>query len=318
MATLQAARSGLFWHQQKGGVPYITDVRAVSGNNFFVDANASDAGTSAGYGQHPDKPFSTLDSAFAQCTANQGDTIWVLPGHSETVTGAGGIAHDVAGVSVIGLGRGNARPTFLMDAGTAVTYAISAASARVENIVLKAGHNGIVAGVDITAAYAWLKDVEFQDNTTDEHFLTPIKATSTSDGNADGLRIEGCKYITVDSGALEFIEINADVDDLQILNNVYIADAATAAKLLLSAAAKTLTGVQIEGNRLVSGITSGDILVDNGQADNTGYAAFNFAGHHVTSNPTLIDCDGIRMFENYSAQADTVTGAIEPAADSIT
>mgnify|MGYP006139353905 CR=1 FL=1 len=49
---------------------------------------------------------------------NKGDVIVVMPGHAETVSGAAGINCDVAGVSIVGLGRGAARPTITMSAAT--------------------------------------------------------------------------------------------------------------------------------------------------------------------------------------------------------
>ena len=54
----------------------------------------------------------TLDAALASCVANRGDTIFVTPNHTETMTGAGGITLDKAGVSIKGLGRYDARPAF--------------------------------------------------------------------------------------------------------------------------------------------------------------------------------------------------------------
>ncbi len=280
------------------------------GDTYYVDdARAGKSGTS------PEEAVATLDEAFALCTANQGDTIVVLPDHEETVTGAAGIAHDVAGVSVIGLGTGNQRPRFLMDAGTAVSYAISAADAYVENLVFAGGHNGIVLCFDITAVGATLKDIEFEDNTTDEHFLTAIKATSTTDNNADRLTIDGCKYYTLDSGALEFLELNADVDDLTFTNNFYCADAATAGKMILQATGKDLRGTKIIGNTLISGMTTGDIFIDNDTAVNTGVAAYNLVGHHDTAGAVPFDCTGIRLFENYSTGSDTAQGMLLPIAD---
>ena len=65
--------------------------------------------------------LATLDAAFALCTADKGYRIIILPNHSETVTGVGGITADVAGVSVIGLGIGAQRPRFLMDGAATVT-----------------------------------------------------------------------------------------------------------------------------------------------------------------------------------------------------
>src|SRR3990167_6061342 len=59
----------------------------------------------------------------SRCTASRGDVIFVMPGHAETVSAAGGITMDVNGVAIIGLGSGDLRPTITYD--TADTAAIS-------------------------------------------------------------------------------------------------------------------------------------------------------------------------------------------------
>jgi hypothetical protein len=41
-------------------------------------------------GTSPDAPLATIAAAVALCTANRGDTIYVAPGHAETVVAAGG------------------------------------------------------------------------------------------------------------------------------------------------------------------------------------------------------------------------------------
>src|SRR4051812_45633389 len=90
-----------------GGGPYYV-VRAdwAPNNVWFVQSTHSNAGDSAGKGQSPDAPFASIDYAIGNCEADRGDLIVVLPGHVETVTGAAGVALDVAGVRIVGIGRG--------------------------------------------------------------------------------------------------------------------------------------------------------------------------------------------------------------------
>src|SRR4051812_36256395 len=98
------------------------------GNVFFVD---SVTGSSTG-GYSPDAPAATLAQALALCTASKGDTIYLAPGHVESI-GASGLAWNVAGVNIIGLGSGNLRPTFTWHTTDAVVT-ISAANVLVQNI----------------------------------------------------------------------------------------------------------------------------------------------------------------------------------------
>ena len=66
-------------------------------NIFFV--NSVTGTDTAGYGQNPDAPFKSINFAVTQCTANQGDRIYVMPLHVETIAGAAGCAVSVAGVA---------------------------------------------------------------------------------------------------------------------------------------------------------------------------------------------------------------------------
>lgn len=286
-----------------------------TGNVFFVDSNASLASDNTTSGT-TDAPFATLDYAIGQCTANNGDHIIVMPNHAETITGAGGIAADVAGITIIGMGTWNQRPRFLMDGGTAVTFAISAADVTVRNLVFASGHADVVSCFDVTAVGATLMDLEFVDNTTDENFLTIVECSSTTNNNADGLKIINCRAVSPDAGCLEFLEINADLDSLVFSGNVYIVDAATAGKMILVATGKDLTNCLITWNYNANGMTAGDLFIDNDTAVNTGIVAHNRCGHHdVTGAHSLIDLDGVRLFDNLSTSADGASGFVLPAID---
>lgn len=273
------------------------------GDSVYVD---SVNGASTNDGRSPNSPITTLDAAFALCTANQGDTIYVMPNHSETITGAGGIAHDVAGVSVIGLGIGNQRPRFLMDGAITVTYAVTADDAYIENLVFAAGHADVVACITTTKKNTNIVNCEFVDNTTDENFLTEIKATSTTDNDSDGLKVVGCRVISPDTAKVEMIEINADLNDLVVTDNLMVCDAATAAKLIFVATGKDLRGCEVARNTMSLGTTSGDLLIDNDTTVNTGAVYDNRVGHHIpfTSAIRLVDCDGVREWNNVGVNND--------------
>src|SRR4051812_35862716 len=98
------------------------------GNVFFVN---SVTGSSTG-GYSPDPPAPTIAQALALCTASQGDRVYLAPGHVESI-GASGLAWNVAGVEIIGLGTGNNRPTLTWHTTDAVVT-ISAANVLVQNI----------------------------------------------------------------------------------------------------------------------------------------------------------------------------------------
>ena len=77
------------------------------GNVFWVDSVSG----SNSYDGTEKRPFADLDYTVGKCTANNGDIIYVAPGHAETVIAAAGLDFDVAGIEVIGFGVGTTRPT---------------------------------------------------------------------------------------------------------------------------------------------------------------------------------------------------------------
>ena len=79
-------------------------------NSTSVFAKGGIAGSNNNPGTYQ-RPYATIDYAIGQCVANRGDIIVVMPGHTETISAAAGVAQDVAGVAVIGLGDGSLRPT---------------------------------------------------------------------------------------------------------------------------------------------------------------------------------------------------------------
>lgn len=284
-----------------------------AGNAYWVN---SATGSNGNKGTRA-RPFATLDYAFSQCTANQGDVIFVAPNHAETITGAGGIAHDVAGVSVVGLGTGNQRPRFLMDAGTSVTYAISAADAYVGNIVFASGHADVVACFDITGVYAHIDGCEFVDNVADENFKSAITC-SGADGTATGLKVTGCRFMTPDAATLGFILTTGDVEFMEVTDNVVVSEGTGLATLITCATGKDLKRCFIARNYLSSKATANNLFIHNDTAspNNSGIIAHNRCGHaDVTAGHVLGVVGGCRMFDNLSVSTDALSGFVIPAID---
>ena len=282
------------------------------GNVFWVNSN----GGSNGNKGTRNRPFATLDYAIGRCTANNGDIILVMPNHAETITGAGGITADVAGITIIGLGTYNQRPRFLMDGAATVTFVVSAADVTVQNCVFASGHADVVACFAITGKGCTLIDVEFADNTTDENWLTPIKATSTTNNNADGLKVLGCRWVSPDAGCLEFIEANADLADLVVRDN-FVVHEGTASPLVLFATGKDMQRVDIRDNFLSHKMTANELLVNVDTSANSGIIAHNRVGHAdvTTSHDLGIDSLGCRLFDNLSTSTDAASGFVLPAID---
>jgi len=137
---------------------------ATTGNVFFVSSVASGRSNSTAAGRDPSTPFATLDYAIGQCTASNNDVIYVMPGHVETIATAAGVAVDVAGIAIVGMGRGSLRPTMNFTA-TGSTFAITAANILITNILFTGGIDAIVTPITIAAADVELISIETRDVT---------------------------------------------------------------------------------------------------------------------------------------------------------
>lgn len=290
----------------KGDIPTL-------GKDIFLD---SVTGNDNSDGLTPDRAVATLDVAIGLCTANKGWRIIILPNHAETVTGVGGITADVAGISIIGLGIGNQRPRFLMDGAATVTFVVSADDVYIENCVFAAGHADIVRCFNVTGAFFHAHNLEFVENTTAENFLIPFDLTGATANDNDGVRITSCRSIGLDAAATEFIATVEDIDGMVVADNLVVQSGSTDGALVKCATGKDLTNVSIIGNFVQHAMTAGDLLVDNDTTANTGIIAHNRCRHaDVTGAHSLVDCDGVGLFDNLSTSTNTASGFVLPAID---
>src|SRR3990167_10398965 len=133
------------------GAPYIPAAEIATGGKIFFVSNRS--GLPSGNGSTPDYPLSTLDAALAKCQSGRNDTVYVLPGHAETISAADGWASLVAGTKIIGLGNiwGDA-PQFTYSA-TWSDIKINVANVRIQNCrFLMAGALASTTALTVTAA----------------------------------------------------------------------------------------------------------------------------------------------------------------------
>lgn len=187
------------------GIPVLN---TYAGNVFWVD---SGTGSNGNKGTHL-KPFETIDYAVGRCTANNGDIIMVKPGHTETISGAAGIAFDVAGVTVVGLGNGSDRPTLNFTATTS-TVTVTAANVTLKNLLLTGGIDAIVTMIAISAADCTLLEVETRDVTGQM-----VSAITTATG-ADRLLIDGYAHRgAAAAGGANAIELVGADDGVTIRN----------------------------------------------------------------------------------------------------
>ena len=139
-------------------------------NNSSVLAKGGVGGSNGNDGSYR-RPFKTIDYAIGKCAANRGDIIYVMPGHSETVSTVSGstaaVDIDVAGVSIIGLGSGSKQARFdFTNANGAVT--VGANDVSIINMNFHANVPSVLIGLTATTLMTNLevKDCLFDVETT--------------------------------------------------------------------------------------------------------------------------------------------------------
>lgn len=202
---------------------------------IYVDSNTgTDSATRSG--EDIRSPFATIDYAVNKCTANNLDTILVLPLHAETVTSA--ITLDTAGVSVIGLKNGNRKP--LITCGAAADgVTITAANCEFGDIDFTLSIDAVTAHINIAGAKAYVHGCSHIGSITDCNSVNVY--TITADG--DDAQVEDIKiYNTVVEvvGAILFegAATNITMDRIRVYDTIgftngAIYDAAAATGVLL-------------------------------------------------------------------------------------
>jgi hypothetical protein len=248
--------------------------------------------------------FATIDAAIGACTANAGDTIFVLPGHTEAVT-ATSITLDVAGVSIIGLGSGAMKPTLTFGA-TDSAINVTAANGKWKNFRWTAGIGDVVTAVlHATAAQNTIyEDIEFYATST-FNFINGF--TLGAANISDGCKWERVYLRTADAGQLALCVTAAAHNDLKFYNN-YVVHAAAAAGLL-TAGAVNLLGLDVKGNFVQTGQTDGSVgvLVITTSTASSGRIVDNdMKTADAAANVAIPIASKVYAARNYIAGADEV------------
>lgn len=193
------AKTELFSRNQPGGINTIVNESLTTGNIWFV--NSATGTNGAGYGVNPDYPFASLDYAVSRVTNNNGDRIYVMTGHTETLTAAGSslgnggvfigatLSNDI---EIIGLGNGRKRPIFNYTTAAAASMNITAANVTLRNLVFNpVGVSAVTAAVNVTGADVWFDKCEFQLNDGTFSAVLGILTAAT----ATRLKVTNCRFL---------------------------------------------------------------------------------------------------------------------------
>lgn len=300
------ARTALFSRHQPGGVFTISDIVAHPGDIWFVGSTVTGATDGAGYGRNPDAPFATLDYAIGNCTASQGDVIYLLPGHAETLDAATDFVMDVAGVKVVGLGWGTTKPVFTFSTTDSIV-SITAANCWLENVRLLGNVDNIVTGISLGASAdgCTLKNIELVDGATNKEFLIGIAIAAA----CHDVTIDGCKMFGLAGGATACISLAGASNNL-ILRNCYLQG--TFSTALVDAGNAASADITVHDNFMVNR-DAGAGLVFKGHATNTGVMARNFVCGSKNNTETINTAGTMHFAENYGTDTAGTTGILTPS-----
>lgn len=228
------------------GVPVIGsgNIPATTGLYIFV---SSTTGSNGNLGLDATKPKATIAGAVLAARTGKGDVIVVLPGHTESFTAAAALTISKAGLYIVGLGVGAARPTLTWSTSTAAQVIVSGAQTTLDNFVLDfTGIDAIVAAMSVTAADFALVNSTVYTNTGTTGCVLGILTAAT----ATRFRLENNLFFgpATNSGTTTTAQVKHEVGiDYVIRGNVFMGKCT---QNILNAT--TILGGLIDNNRFVT------------------------------------------------------------------
>lgn len=266
---------------------------------------SSVTGSNNNTGQRPSEAKATIAGAISAATAAKNDVIYVLPGHSETVTAA--ITVGKSQLSIIGLGRGSQRPSVTGN-GTIDAMDVTAAGVLIENIQFPApGTDDQTSDINVGAAGCTIRNTYHIGSTTSKNKTDIITVAS----GGDDLLVEGVHAYNTVVDCVSWLSLEAAVARPVIRDCVIQGTFSTAA--LMDEATATLVTVQ---RCILKNIKAATAVVTFTTGNSTGVVSFcHLSGRHTTIASNVVPGTGMDFFENRVTEEAALNGAIIPAAD---
>lgn len=257
--------------------------------------------------------YTSLNQAMSACRANRGDTICVLPGHTESVTAT--TPTFVAGVRIVGVGNGDERPTFNWTVAGSI-WTVAVANVSIENCILNLSNTAATVttkAISVSGARFSMKDCQVNMGASStQHVTIGIELVT----GADRAIFDGNDVLSsTDSAVVNVFKLTNAVDQLRITNNVISVGMSTTAGSLVTMTTAP-TNVIIKNNELTNSITSSTKALV-GVTAATGQVAYNdLYITAATGGATAIGTLGsIGFCQNFGC-ATNGSGLLTPAAGS--
>ncbi len=303
------ARTPLFVRQTPGGIFNVVNIEQHPNNVWFVDSGHASKGDTVGHGASPDKPFATLGYAFSSDLVTAGDIVYCMPGHAETIGSATACVMDIAGVTVVGLGRGSNRATLTIDTADTALISVTATNVRLIGLRIVANFLDIASAISVAATADGFEcwDCEFVDTSAILNFVIAILIAAA----CDRVRIENNRIFQFAASAAASAIKFAGASDRSIVRGNYIMGDHSVASIDDGTAAGTM--LMVDGN-VVQNIDTTVGLCIKMHATTTGAVVRNLCqGAKVNTRP--INAAGCLVAENYGSAAVGESAIIDPTAE---
>ncbi len=278
--------------------------------------------------QSNDDPFiaknivTTLNAGLDRARSGLGDTVFVLPGHTENVSTADFFTSLKAGTNIVSLGRPGAsnNPTLTWTA-TASTFLLDVADVVLQGFNLNfAGIDAVVAPITVSARGCALVDNYITVASGSAGATTPITVAA----NANNCLIARNKMLSTGTEtSVNIISVTGAVNDLEIAYNSIscLLTSATGGIIQIGAAA---TNLNIHDNLFYNSVEDGVCIRVADTFAATGWVYYNMgrtvdAGGTVANNVKMVSFEGtteslLGCFQNYNTDEATTSGLLSPAA----
>jgi len=282
----------------------------LEGEKAAADANLNDKG--GGFLS----PFSTLDYAIGQCKASRGDMIYIRPGYAQSMTSATAVVCDVAGVQIVGLGKGSKRAKFTYDHADGL-FTISAANVHIENLWFVPSVTAVTKAILISAAgddyeIVGCRFADAEAAGTDEFNRTIMHAATVQRG-----LIKDCHIDMGEAGAITGIEV-ATPEEILIEDCKIVGDYSTACISNITASGASM---HVHRNILINGVKSGlnAVAAIVNVAGNELILSDNYIGSDVATFALMITnyTGGVNLGNRYTDDIGGATTAADRSASVI-
>lgn len=262
------------------------------------------------------RPFSTIEYALSRCTANAGDIVVIKPGHAEAIADATTLTLDKAGVAIVGLGSGSARPTFTFTTAATANIPVTAANVSIQNCLFVANFADIASVFTATGTTTptdfEVFNCEFRDTSSILNFLTIVTGNATAN-SMSGLRFVGNRVSSLGTtAATTAIKLAADCARVSITDNFGVSAVLNDTAALLAAGAAQLTSFELARNiweRPNTSSTGGSFVSGTGNAW-TGFAYDNYF-YQVDATAGIWISTGHGSAFGYQNNYSPITGAVD-------